>query len=230
MLVAGGPGRSLDPVPASAPDPRPVPPRPLLEDEVDADPFAQFRAWFDDAVAHGVAQPEAMTVASADTEGRPSARMVLLRGLDDRGFTFFTNYGSRKAGELGANPHAAIVFHWPVVLRQVRATGAVERVSDEESDEYWSTRPRGSQIGAWASAQSAVVADRSVLEAAVADCEARFSEPDGGDGPVPLPDYWGGYRVLPEVIELWQHRDDRLHDRMRYTRDGDAWDLARLQP
>ena len=208
-----------------APDLRAVPPRPLLEAEVDADPFVQFRAWFDDAVAHGVAQPEAMTVASVDTEGRPSARMVLLRGLDDRGFTFFTNYGSRKAGELDANPRAAIVFHWPVVLRQVRVTGTVERVSDADSDEYWSTRPRGSQIGAWASAQSTVVADRSVLEAAVAAHEARFAGSD-----VPRPADWGGYRVVPEVIELWQHRDDRLHDRLRYTRDGDAWVLARLQP
>ena len=190
----------------------------------------QFRAWFDDAVAHRVAQPEAMTVASVDAQGRPSARMVLLRGLDDRGFTFFTNYGSRKAGELDANPHAAIVFHWPMVLRQVRATGAVERVSDAESDEYWSTRPRGSQIGAWASAQSAVVADRSVLEAAVAESEARFSGDGGADAPVPRPADWGGYRVVPGVIEFWQHRDDRLHDRLRYVRAGDAWDLARLQP
>ena len=209
---------------------RPVPARPLLESEVDPDPFVQFRAWFDDAATHGVRQPEAMTVASVDADGHPSARMVLLRGLDDRGFTFFTNYASRKAGELDANPHAAIVFHWGDVLRQVRATGAVERVDAEESDEYWATRPRGSQIGAWASAQSAVVVDRAALEAAVAACEARFSGGDRADGLVPRPPDWGGYRVVPEVIEFWQHRDDRVHDRLRYSRASDTWQLERLQP
>lgn len=199
--------------------------RPLLEAEVDADPFVQFRAWFDDARAQGAPQPEAMTVASVDLRGHPSARMVLLRGLDERGFTFFTNYRSRKAGELDADPHAAIVFHWWNVGRQVRATGTVERVSATESDEYWSTRPRGSQVGAWASAQSAAVAGRAALEAAVASCEARF-----GDGPVPRPDDWGGYRVVPAVIEFWQHRDDRLHDRLQYTHHADAWSIERLQP
>jgi pyridoxamine 5'-phosphate oxidase len=204
---------------------RPVPARPLLETDVDPDPFVQFRRWFDDATTHGARQPEAMTVASVDREGRPSARMVLLRRLDDRGFTFFTNYGSRKAGELDANPHAAIVFHWTDVLRQVRATGAVERVSAEESDEYWATRPRGSQVGAWSSAQSAVVAGRAELEAAVAACEARFS-----DGPVPRPPDWGGYRVVPDMIEFWQHRDDRLHDRLRYSLLDGTWQLERLQP
>jgi pyridoxamine 5'-phosphate oxidase len=209
---------------------RPVPARPLLETDVDPDPFVQFRRWFDDAAAHGARQPEAMTVASVDTEGRPSARMVLLRRLDDRGFTFFTNYGSRKAGELDANPHAAIVFHWTDVLRQVRATGAVERVSAEESDEYWATRPRASQVGAWASAQSAVVAGRAELEAAVAACEARFSRGGSAEGPVPRPPDWGGYRVVPDVIEFWQHRDDRLHDRLRYSRVDGTWQLERLQP
>lgn len=166
-----------------------------------------------------------MTVASADAAGRPSARMVLCRGLDGRGFTFFTNYGSRKATELDANPVAAIVFHWYVVGRQVRATGTVERVSPAESDEYWATRPRGSQIGAWASAQSSVVADRAALEDAVADHAARYE-----DGEVPRPPDWGGYRVLPDVIEFWQHRDDRLHDRLRFTRAADGWTIERLQP
>jgi pyridoxamine 5'-phosphate oxidase len=195
--------------------------------DVDADPFVQFRRWLDDAAAQGALQPEAMTVASADAAGRPSARMVLLRGLDDRGFTFFTNFTSRKAGELEGNPRAAIVFHWPAVLRQVRATGAVEQVSDAESDEYWATRPRGSQEGAWASEQSEVVADRATLEARVAEIEARFAGRD-----VPRPVVWGGYRVVPDEVEFWQHRDDRLHDRVRYRRDAvdGAWIVERLQP
>jgi pyridoxamine 5'-phosphate oxidase len=216
--------------------PAPIAPRPLLETEVDPDPFVQFREWFADAGAHGAPQPEAMTVASADAAGHPSARVVLLRGLDDRGFTFYTNYGSRKADELDANPHAAIVFHWHVVGRQVRATGTVERVSTEESDEYWATRPRGSQIGAWASAQSAVVSGRAVLEAAAAEYEARFADDDVAGGAVPRPPDWGGYRVVPDTIELWQHRDDRLHDRLRYKRVGASadgswtWVLERLQP
>ncbi|MFN8026105.1 MAG: pyridoxamine 5'-phosphate oxidase [Acidimicrobiia bacterium] len=199
--------------------------RPLLEAEVDPDPFVQFRAWFDDARTQGAPQPEAMTVASTDVQGRPSARLVLLRGLDDRGFTFFTNYGSRKARELDGNAFAALVFHWWVVGRQVRATGLVERVSEAESDEYWATRPRGSQVGAWASQQSAPVVDRAALEAAVAESEARF---EGSD--VPRPPDWGGYRVVPEVVEFWQHRDDRLHDRLQYTRAGDDWVIERLQP
>lgn len=203
----------------------PVDAGPLLESEADPDPFAQFRDWFAAAVEGGEPQPEAMTVASADAQGRPSARMVLLRGLDDRGFTFFTNYGSRKAGELDANPYAAIVWHWAGRGRQVRVTGPVERVEASESDEYWATRPRGSQVGAWASSQSEVVADRAALEAKVAECEARFA-----GAPVPRPDDWGGYRVVPETIEFWQHRDDRLHDRLRYTRAGGAWTMERLQP
>jgi pyridoxamine 5'-phosphate oxidase len=219
----------------------------LLESQVDPDPFVQFRIWFDEAVAAGERQPEAMTVASVDAAGQPSARMVLLRGLDDRGLTFFTNYASPKASELDANPRAAIVFHWLVLQRQVRVTGAVERISAAESDEYWATRPRGSQLSAWASQQSAPVADRATLEAAVAEYEARFAAGPDEDGAVPRPPDWGGYRVLPDMLELWQHRDDRLHDRLRYTRarasarDAGAlrssergikggWVLERLQP
>ena len=196
-----------------------------MEDDVDADPFVTFGRWFDDAIAHGALQPEAMTLATADADGCPSARMVLLRGVDARGFMFFTNFASRKGRELATNPHAAIVLHWPEVLRQVRAAGRVEVVSEAESDEYWATRPRGSQVGAWASQQSEVVVDRAALEAAVAEQEARFAGAD-----VPRPAGWGGFRLVPHEIEFWQHRHDRLHDRLRYRRVGDAWRVERLQP
>jgi pyridoxamine 5'-phosphate oxidase len=151
---------------------------------------------------------------------------VLLRGVDERGFCFFTNFESRKGRELDANPQAAIAFHWPEVLRQVRATGGVERVSDAEADAYWYSRPRPSRVSAWASAQSDVAVSREALEAAVADVEARF-----GDDDVPRPANWGGYRLVPAEIEFWQHRDDRLHDRLRYTRmPGNRWRIDRLQP
>jgi pyridoxamine 5'-phosphate oxidase len=190
-----------------------------------ADPFVQFQRWFDDAQAHGQLQADAMVVATSTVEGRSSARMVLLRGADDRGFCFYTNYESRKGRELAANPYAAIVLHWPEVLRQVRATGRVERVDDAESDAYWYARPRASRVSAWASAQSAPIADREELEARVEELETRF----GGDE-VPRPDGWGGFRVVPDEIEFWQHRDDRLHDRFLYTRSGRGWQAARLQP
>jgi pyridoxamine 5'-phosphate oxidase len=199
--------------------------RPLLEDDLDPDPYMQFQHWFVDAVARGAPQPEAMTVATADADGRPSARMVLLRGTDARGFTFFTNYASRKGRELDGNPWGAVVLHWPETARQVRATGPIVRVSDGESDEYWATRPRGSQVGAWASAQSEVVPDRAALETAVADQDARFA-----GAPVPRPPGWGGFRLVPDEVEFWQHRDDRLHDRLRYRRVGDGWVVERLQP
>jgi pyridoxamine 5'-phosphate oxidase len=199
--------------------------RPLREDDLAPDPFVQFQEWFDDAVASGAPQPEAMTVATAAVDGHPSARMVLLRGADARGFSFFTNYASRKGRELAANPWGAVVLHWPETGRQVRATGPIERVSDAESDEYWATRPRGSQVGAWASAQSEVVTDRAALETAVAEQEARFA-----DGPVPRPPGWGGFRLVPDEIEFWQHRDDRLHDRLCYRRVDDGWLVERLQP
>lgn len=187
----------------------------------------QFSRWYVDAVAHDQVQPEAMVVATSTPDAVPSARMVLLRGVDARGFCFYTNYHSRKARELDANPRAAIVFHWPEVLRQVRVTGSVARVDDAESDEYWNNRPRPSRISAWASEQSEVVATRDELEARVVDLEERFS---GGD--VPRPPGWGGYRVVPDDVEFWQHRDDRLHDRLRYARraGGDGWRIERLQP
>lgn len=211
----------------------PIPARPLHAHDLDADPFVQFQQWYDDAQAHGQLQPDAMVVASSTADGRPSARMVLLRGVDDRGFCFYTNFDSRKGAELAANPHAAIAFHWPEVLRQVRATGRVERVSDAESDAYWYARPRASRVSAWASAQSLPVATREELEARVDDVDARFAGEE-----VPRPDGWGGFRVVPDELEFWQHRDDRLHDRFVYTRADDGadaksgaeWQVVRLQP
>lgn len=166
-----------------------------------------------------------MVVATSTRDGHPSARMVLLRGVDERGFCFYTNYESRKGRELAANPRAAIALHWPEVLRQVRATGRVERVADAESDAYWYARPRASRVSAWASSQSEPIATREELEARVDELEARFA-----DGEVARPDGWGGFRVVPEEIEFWQHRDDRLHDRFVYARSADRWEIARLQP
>jgi pyridoxamine 5'-phosphate oxidase len=203
----------------------PIPARPLRATDLDHDPFVQFERWYEDAFAHGQLQPDAMVVASSSPDGQPSARLVLLRGIDARGFCFYTNYDSRKGRELETNPRAAIAFHWPEVLRQVRATGTVEHVSDEESDAYWHARPRPSRISAWASEQSDVVASRAALEAAVEEVETRF-----GDGDVPRPARWGGYRVVPAEVEFWQHRDDRLHDRFRYLRVEDGWRIDRLQP
>jgi pyridoxamine 5'-phosphate oxidase len=166
-----------------------------------------------------------MTLATADAAGRPSARMVLLKGFDERGFVFYTNYGSRKAGELDANPAAALVFWWPPLQRQVRVEGNVERVSREESEAYFRTRPLGSQLGAWASAQSQVIAGRAELERRLEELTARY-----GDGDVPLPPFWGGYRIRPEVVEFWQNRPNRLHDRLRYRRTPTGWTIDRLSP
>jgi pyridoxamine 5'-phosphate oxidase len=204
----------------------PIDARPLRADDLDDDPFVQFRRWYDDAVAHGQLQADAMVVASSTSDGRPSARMVLLRGVDHRGFCFFTNEASRKGRELRANPRAAIVFHWPEVLRQVRATGVVERIAADASDAYWHARPRASQVSAWASAQSEEIASRAALESRVAEVESRF-----GGGDVPRPGGWGGFRVVATELEFWQHRDDRLHDRLVYVRSGDgSWSVERLQP
>lgn len=166
-----------------------------------------------------------MTLATATRDGRPSARVVLLRGLDERGVVFFTNRRSRKGLELEENPRAALVLHWPELGRQVRVEGDVERVSDDESQAYWKTRPRPSRIAAWASPQSRPVADRAELERLYASLEARF-----GEGEVPLPDFWGGYRVVPDAIELWSHRENRLHDRIRYVRMPEGWRRERLAP
>jgi pyridoxamine 5'-phosphate oxidase len=188
------------------------------------DPITQLRAWLEEARAV-VGRPDVMTLATATVDGKPSARVLLLRGLDGRGLTFFTNRASRKGDELRANPRAAVVMHWWELGRQVRVEGAVEEIAQEESAAYWATRPRGSQIAAWASPQSLPLADRAALDARVAEEEERFEGQD-----VPLPPFWGGYRLLPESIELWTHRDDRLHDRVRYTREDGGWRSERLAP
>jgi pyridoxamine 5'-phosphate oxidase len=195
----------------------------LLESHVDGDPLRQFSRWFDEAAAAGVAMPEAMALATATRDGRPSVRMVLLKGFDERGFAFYTGYESRKGRELAENPRAALLFHWPG--RQARIEGPVERLPAEESDAYFASRPRGSRLSAIASRQSEVISRREELEGRVAELEKRFA----GTEP-PRPDRWGGYRLVPETYELWQHRDDRLHDRLRYRRDGDGWLLERLSP
>jgi pyridoxamine 5'-phosphate oxidase len=196
----------------------------LSESDVDGDPVVQFRSWFDEA-AKVVRLPEAVAVATADTDGRPSLRMVLCKDFDERGFVFHTHYESRKARELTANPVAALLFHWDPLGRQVRIEGTVERVGAEESDRYFETRPRGGQIGAHASDQSRPIDSREELDERVAQLTARY---DGR--PVPRPASWGGFRLWPESFEFWQNRDDRLHDRVRYTRDGQVWKIERLQP
>jgi len=188
------------------------------------DPLAQLRTWLDDA-RDATGQPLAMTLATATPDGSPSARVVLLRGLDEHGLTFFTNRTSRKGDELRLNPRAAVAMHWWELGRQVRVEGVVEEVSMDESTAYWETRPRGSQIAAWASAQSQLLVDRAELDARVADVEERFA---GGE--VPLPPFWGGYRIVPALVELWIHRDNRLHDRFRYAREGTGWRGERLAP
>jgi len=192
----------------------------LYEDEVADDPLEQFRRWFSDA-----GDDNRIALATATPDGAPSVRMVLLKGADEDGFVFFTGYGSRKGGELDANPRAALLFHWAPLGRQVRVEGAVERVGADESDAYFATRPRGAQLAAAASRQGRVLANRAQLDEAVAELAREY---EGRD--VPRPEHWGGYRVLPEAYEFWQHRADRLHDRLRYSRDGDAWRLERLAP
>jgi pyridoxamine 5'-phosphate oxidase len=189
------------------------------------DPITQLETWLGEARLAAGPRAEMMTLATADPTGRPSARVVLLRGLDARGLTFFTNRASRKGDELRANPRAAAVLHWWELGRQVRVEGTVEETSDEESRAYWTTRPRESQVAAWASPQSKPLAGRAELEALVARTEARFASAD-----VPLPPFWGGYRIVPEQIELWTHRESRLHDRVRYVRTDVGWVRERLAP
>jgi pyridoxamine 5'-phosphate oxidase len=197
----------------------------LAEADVDADPVVQFGRWFEQAASAGLLEPTAMTLATATPDGRPSARMVLLRGFDRRGFVFYTNYDSRKGAELAANPRAALVFWWGELERQVRIEGPVERTTREESEAYFHSRPLGSQLSAAASPQSQVIDGRAVLERRVAALATSQR-----DGRVPLPEFWGGYRLVPEVVELWQGRPNRLHDRLRYTRAGDGWRMERLAP
>lgn len=192
--------------------------------DMDPDPLRQFARWMEDALAANLREPTAVTLATADADGSPSARTVLLKGYED-GFVFYTNYHSRKARELDANPRAALVAYWAPFERQVVVAGVVARVSPEESDAYFRTRPRGSQIGAWASEQSSVIAGREVLERRFAELEREFAGRD-----VPRPPHWGGYRLTPDTITFWQGRPDRLHDRLRYRKHGGRWVLERLAP
>ena len=186
----------------------------------------QFAAWFKDALTAEEVLPEAMTVATSTRSGEPSARMVLLRGFDERGFGFFTNYDSQKGRELAENPRASLVVYWPRLGRQVRIGGAVVKQSAEESMRYFRSRPLASQLSAWASPQSSVIANRQILEDAAAALAAKYE-----GAPVPLPRHWGGYRVIPQTIEFWLHRDNRLHDRIRYTRQArGGWRIERLAP
>ena len=199
----------------------------LDERDLAVDPFAMFATWFAQAVETSVPEPNAMTLATAALNGIPSARIVLLKAVDERGFVFYTDYRSRKGAELAANPFAALVFHWHELERQVRVVGGVSRVPEEESDAYYLSRPLGSRVGAWASEQSAVLPSRSELEARLAAVEARHPE-----GDVPRPPHWGGFRIAPVEVEFWQGRESRLHDRLRYRREDvdRPWIVERLSP
>jgi pyridoxamine 5'-phosphate oxidase len=200
--------------------------QPLRDEDVDPSPFAQFTRWFDQAIGASVRAPEAAAVATATRDGAPSVRMVLVKHVDESGIVFYSNYESRKGRELEANPRAALLFHWDPLGRQVRIEGSVQRTSPEESAAYVRSRERGSQLSALASPQSRTVASRDVLEQRVAELAARHVGAD-----LPLPDAWGGFRLIPEVFEFWQHREDRLHDRLRYTRQRDGrWEIERLAP
>jgi len=198
----------------------------LSKSDLDPDPIAQFRVWLDDARDAGIRLPEAVALATVDAGGRPSVRHVLLRGLDERGFVFYTNYESRKGRELEGNTRAGMAFYWRELDRQVCVTGTVERTSREESEAYFRTRPREARLGAWASRQSEIASSREELDARYREMDARYSGED-----VPLPPNWGGYRLAPEAVEFWKGREHRLHDRFRYTRQSDAsWVIERLFP
>lgn len=197
----------------------------LNEVDVSLDPFEQFQLWFDDAIARGLHEPNAMTLATTSANGRPSARIVLLKGFDSRGFTFFTNYQSRKGIELAENPFAALVFFFPTLERQIRVEGRVQPISSEESDAYYLSRPIGSRSGAWASNQSQVIADRSTLDLRLAEIERRAALEA-----LPRPPHWGGLRVVPDALEFWQGRPNRMHDRLRYRSVPTGWTIERLEP
>jgi pyridoxamine 5'-phosphate oxidase len=198
---------------------------PLNESTLLPDPIAQFQLWFDEASKSGIPEPNAMSLATADASGQPSCRTVLLKDLDERGFVFFTNYGSRKAQQMAANPQAALLFPWIALERQVEVAGRVEKISEAESLEYFLSRPFGSRIGAWVSEQSSVIPSRDVLVSRFEELKKQFA-----DGNVPKPEGWGGYRVVPETIEFWQGGADRLHDRFLYSRAGAGWKISRLAP
>lgn len=198
---------------------------PLEESLLNADPFAQFSIWFDEAVAAGIIEPNAMTLGTADDLGRVSCRTVLLKGIDSRGFVFFTNYGSRKAQQIASNPNAALLFPWIPLERQVEVVGAVEKISEADSLEYFLSRPFGSRLGAWVSEQSAVISSRDVLVCRFEELKKQYA-----DGNVPKPEGWGGYRLLPRTIEFWQGGADRLHDRFLYTLGDAGWRISRLSP
>ena len=198
----------------------------LSEDGLAPDPVEQFGRWFEEVLVADLYEPNAMTLATATRDGRPSARTVLLKGFDERGFVFYTSYAGRKARELAENPRAALLFYWGELERQVRVEGIVERLPDEESDAYFASRPRGNRLGAWASEQSRPIESREALDLRVRELEERYA----GREEIPRPPFWGGYRVVHEAVEFWQGRESRLHDRLLYMRDGGGWKVVRLQP
>jgi pyridoxamine 5'-phosphate oxidase len=198
----------------------------LDEKSVYPNPFVQFRQWFDQALAAQLPEPNAMTLATATRAGQPSARMVILRGFDERGFVFYSDYESRKGKELAENPWASLVFYWVELHRQIRIEGTVEKISEQESDVYFQTRPAGSRLATWASQESQIISSRAVLESRMQELEAHYR-----DQPIPRPPYWGGYRVLPNAFEFWQSRPNRLHDRVLYSRQSNSsWLIQRLSP
>ena len=197
----------------------------LSRHDLNADPMKQFELWYQQAESSGLRHPNAMSLATADANGMPSVRTVLLKLFDDQGFVFFTNYGSSKAKQLDVNPQAGLLFHWIELERQVKISGAVERISSLDSMKYFASRPRGSQLGAWCSSQSEPISSRQVLETSWQQMKQRFQDKE-----VPLPDFWGGYRVIPDTIEFWQGRDSRLHDRFEYRASDTGWQISRLAP
>ncbi|NJK54669.1 MAG: pyridoxamine 5'-phosphate oxidase [Pleurocapsa sp. SU_5_0] len=199
----------------------------LTEVDLDSNPIQQFNLWFEQALAADLIEPNAMTLATATPDGKPSARIVLLKGVSEQGFVFYTNYGSQKGRQLIANPYAALVFLWDKLERQIRIEGKVEKLSSRESLEYFHSRPKASQLGAWTSAQSQVIPNREILEEKLASLQAQYS----GEVTIPLPDHWGGFRVVPDRLEFWQGRPSRLHDRLVYNLETDGnWSISRLSP